>query len=192
MNARRRSIAVPLALAVLALALSCATSKELPKYTDSRTVTATAVVQAIDLNTREVTLRGEDGRVFTFVAGDQVKNLAQVRVGDTVKATYTESIAIEVKRVDGGTPDLSVAATGGSAAPGEKPAGNVARTVTASAVITDIDRTTNRVTLRGPSGNERVVQARDPKNLENVQVGDLVYATYTESLGISVETVPPK
>ena len=192
MNARRRSIAVPLALAVLALALSCATSKELPKYTDSRTVTATAVVQAIDLNTREVTLRGEDGRVFTFVAGDQVKNLAQVRVGDTVKATYTESIAIEVKRVDGGTPDLSVAATGGSAAPGEKPAGNVARTVTASAVITDIDRTTNRVTLRGPSGNERVVQARDPKNLENVQVGDLGYATYTESLGISVETVPPK
>ncbi|HET6984928.1 MAG TPA: hypothetical protein VFI53_22475 [Myxococcaceae bacterium] len=191
MNARRLSITVPLALAVLALALSCASSKELPKYTDSRTVTATAVVQAIDLNTREVTLRGEDGRVFTFIAGDQVKNLPQVRVGDTVKATYTESIAIEVKRVDGGTPDLSVAATGGSAAPGEKPAGNVARTVTASAVITDIDRTTNRVTLRGPSGNERVVQARDPKNLENVQVGDLVYATYTESLGISVEAVLP-
>ena len=191
MNARRRSITVPLALAVLALAISCATSKELPKFTDSRTVTATAVVQAIDLNTREVTLRGEDGRVFTFIAGDQVKNLPQVRVGDTVKATYTESIAIEVKRVDGGTPDLSVAATGGSAAPGERPAGNVARTVTVSAVIVAIDRTTNRVTLRGPSGNERVVQARDPKNLDNVQVGDLVSATYTESLGISVEAVPP-
>ena len=191
MKARRRSITVPLALAVLALALSCATSKELPKYTDSRTVTATAVVQAIDLNTREVTLRGEDGGVFTFVASDEVKNLSQVRVGDSVRATYTESIAIEVKRVDGGTPDLSVAATGGSAAPGEKPAGNVARTVTASAVIVAIDRTTNRVTLRGPSGNERVVQARDPKNLESVQVGDMVYATYTESLGISVEVVPP-
>jgi Cu/Ag efflux protein CusF len=191
MKARRRSNTVPLALAVLALALSCATSKELPKYTDSRTVTATAVVQAIDLNTREVTLRGEDGRLFTFIAGDQVKNLPQVRVGDSVKVAYTESIAIEVKRVDGGTPDLSVAASGGSAAPGEKPAGNVARTVTASAVIVAIDRTTNRVTLRGPSGNERVVQARDPKNLDNVQVGDLVYATYTESLGLSVEEVPP-
>lgn len=191
MNSRRRSIAIPLALAVLALALSCATSKELPKYTDSRTVTATAVVQAIDLNTREVTLRSEDGRVFTFVAGDEVKNLPQVRVGDTVKATYTESIAIEVKRVDGGTPDLSVSAAGGSAAAGEKPAANVARTVTASAVIVAIDRTTNRVTLRGPSGNERVVQARDPKNLEAVQVGDMVYATYTESVGISVEPVTP-
>jgi Cu/Ag efflux protein CusF len=191
MNARRRSVSIPLALTGLALALSCATSKELPKYADSQTVSATAVVQAIDLNTREVTLKGENGRVFTFVAGDQVKNLSQVHVGDTVKATYTESIAIEVKRVEGGTPDLSVAATGGSAAPGEKPAGNVARTVTASAVITGIDRTTNRVTLRGPSGNERVVQVRDPKNLDNVQVGDMVYATYTESLGIAVEQVAP-
>ena len=191
MGTRRRSIASPFVVTALALALSCATSKELPKYTDSQTVTATAVVQAIDQNTREVTLKGEDGRVFTFVAGDQVKNLSQVRVGDTVKVAYTESIAIEVKRVDGGTPDLSVAATGGSAAPGEKPAGNVARTVTASAVIVGIDRTTNRVTLRGPSGNERLVQVKDPKNLDNVQVGDMVYATYTESLGISVEEVAP-
>ncbi|HET9156128.1 MAG TPA: hypothetical protein VFN91_05635 [Myxococcaceae bacterium] len=191
MNARRRSIAIPLVVAAFALALSCATSKELPKYTDSQTVTATAVVQAIDQNTREVTLKGEDGRAFTFIAGDQVKNLSQVRVGDTVKVAYTESIAIEVRRVDGGTPDLTVAATGGSAAPGEKPAGNVARTVTASATIVAIDRTTNRVTLRGPSGSDRVVQVRDPKNLDNVQVGDMVYATYTESLGISVEEVAP-
>jgi Cu/Ag efflux protein CusF len=191
MNARHRSIAIPLVVAALALALSCATSKELPKYTDSQTVTATAVVQAIDQNTREVTLKGEDGRVFTFIAGDQVKNLSQVRVGDTVKVAYTESIAIEVRRVDGGTPDLTVAATGASAAPGEKPAGNVARTVTASAAIVAIDRTTNRVTLRGPSGNDRVVQVKDPKNLDNVQVGDMVYATYTESLGVSVEQVAP-
>ena len=191
MNARRRSMTIPFVLAALALALSCATSKELPKYTDTQTATATAVVQAIDLNTRQVTLKGQDGKAFTFVAGDEVRNLSQVRVGDTVKVTYTESIAIEVKRVDGGTPDVKAAATAERAAPGEKPAGSVARTVTASAVIVAIDRTTNRVTLSGPSGNERVVQVKDPKNLENVQVGDMVYATYTESLGLSIEEVAP-
>jgi len=190
-NARRRSMTIPFVLAALALALSCATSKELPKYTDTQTATATAVVQAIDLNTRQVTLKGQDGKAFTFVAGDEVRNLSQVRVGDTVKVTYTESIAIEVKRVDGGTPDVKAAATAERAAPGEKPAGSVARTVTASAVIVAIDRTTSRVTLRGPSGNDRVVQVKDPKNLENVQVGDMVYATYTESLGISIEEVAP-
>jgi hypothetical protein len=64
--------------------------------------------------------------------------------------------------------------------------------VTASAVIVAIDRSTNRVTLRGPSGNERVVQVQDPKNLENVQVGDMVYATYTQALGLSVEPVAGK
>ena len=191
MNARRRSMTIPFVLAALALALSCATSKELPKYTDTQTATATAVVQAIDLNTRQVTLKGQDGKAFTFVAGDEVRNLSQVRVGDTVKVTYTESIAIEVKRVDGGSPDITAAATAERAAPGEKPAGSVARTVTASAVIVAIDRTTNRVTLSGPSGNERVVQVKDPKNLENVQVGDMVYATYTESLGLSIEEVAP-
>ena len=191
MNARRRSMTIPFVLAALALALSCATSKELPKYTDTQTATATAVVQAIDLNTRQVTLKGQDGKAFTFVAGDEVRNLSQVRVGDTVKVTYTESIAIEVKRVDGGTPDVKAAATAERAAPGEKPAGSVARTVTASAVIVAIDRTTSRVTLRGPSGNDRVVQVKDPKNLEAVQVGDMVYATYTESLGISIEEVAP-
>jgi len=68
----------------------------------------------------------------------------------------------------------------------------VARTVTASATIVAIDRTANQVTLRGPSGNERVVQVRDPKNLDNVQVGDMVYATYTESIGVSVEEVAPR
>jgi hypothetical protein len=35
------------------------------------------------------------------------------------------------------------------------------------------------------------VQVKDPKNLENVQVGDMVYATYTESLGLAVEPVAP-
>src|SRR5262249_10999739 len=173
------------------LAISCATSKELPKYTGTQTATATAVVQAIDLNTREVTLKREDGQVFSFVAGDEVRNLSQVRVGDTVKVTYTVSVAIEVKRVDGGSPDLSAVGSVERAAPGEKPAGTVARTVTASAVILAIDRTTNRVTLRGPAGNERVVQVQDPKNLENVQVGDMVYATYTESLGVSIDEVAP-
>lgn len=189
MNARRPSMTVSSVVTLLVLALSCATSKELPKREETRTVTGTAVVQAIDQNTREVTLKGENGNVISFVAGDQVNNLSQVRVGDTVKIAYTESLALEVRRVDGGSPDLSATTNAQQAAPGEKPAGTVGTTVTASAAIVAIDRTNNTVTLRGPSGNTRVVQVRDPKNLENVQVGDLVFATYTQSLGLSIEPV---
>jgi Cu/Ag efflux protein CusF len=180
----------------LALALGCATSKEgqagaLPSYEEARTETATAVVKAIDQKTRRVTLLEQDGTTLTFVAGPAVRNLPQVQVGDTVKVTYTASIAIQVKRADGTAPDVQAAAEVTRAPQGEMPAGAIAGVVTASATIVAIDRTTNRVTLRGPEGNFRLVQAKDPKNLENVQVGDMVYATYTESLGISVERIPP-
>ena len=50
-----------------------------------------------------------------------------------------------------------------------------------------IDRNTNRVTLRGPGGDDIVVQARDPKNVAAVSPGDLVELTYTEAVAISVE-----
>jgi len=180
----------------LALALGCASSKkeqqsaQLPSYRDSRTVTAMAVVQAIDLQTRKVTLKGEDGKPFSFIAGKDVRNLPQVQVGDTVKVTYTESLAIEVKREEGGTPTVSESAGVTRSEPGQKPGGTASSTVTVSAVITDIDRASSHVTLKGPEGNYRVVEVKDPKNLENVQVGDMVHATYTESIGISVEKVP--
>jgi len=174
----------------LALALACATSKPLPTYRDTRTETATAVVQAVDLQTRKVTLRGDDGRDFSFIAGADVRNLPQVQVGDTVKVTYTESIAIDVKRADGSAPTRSESAEATRAEPGQKPGGTAKSTVTVSAVITAIDRASNRVTLKGPEGTYRVVEVKDPKKLENVQEGDMVRTTYTESIGIAVEKVP--
>ena len=182
---------------VLAVALACATSKPkqaaapLPTYRDTRTETSTAVVQAINLETRRVTLRGEDGKDFSFIASEEVRNLPQVQVGDTVKVTYTESLAIDVKREEG-TPTMTESTGSSSTEQGEKPGGTASETVTLSAVITDIDRASNpnRVTLKGPEGNYKVVEVKDPKKLENVQVGDMVHATYTESIGVAVEKVP--
>jgi hypothetical protein len=179
----------PILVAAVALALGCASKEKLPSYKESQTATATAVVQAIDLQTREVTLMDQDGKTFSFVASDEVRNLPQVKVGDTVKVTYTESIAIDVKRGEDTAPAASAGTSVESAPAGAKPGGTVAGTVTVSARIVALDRQTSHVTLQGPQGNFRVVQVKDPKKLENVQVGDMVYATYTESVGISVEPV---
>jgi Cu/Ag efflux protein CusF len=181
-----------------ALGHGCATSKEqapppkeqaLPSIDRSKTVTATATVKKIDLVTREVTLVGDDGNPFTFVAGPDVRNLDQVRPGDTVKVTYTKSLAVSVKRGDGSAPDAAAASAVERSQPGEKPGGAAGAVVVASAKIVAIDRATNRVTLVGPEGNYHVLEVQDPKNLENVQVGDMVYATYTESIGVSVEPI---
>jgi Cu/Ag efflux protein CusF len=177
-----------------ALAAGCATatgSGPLPTYSETRTEKATATVTAIDQVTRQVTLKAEDGQVFDFVAGDQVRNLAQVQVGDQVVVEYTESIALEVRRPDGSRPEMNVTATASAAKPGETPAGSLGKEVTISASIEAIDRTSLRVTLRGPQGNLRILQVKDPKKLENVKVGDMVFVTYTQALGISVEKVAP-
>jgi hypothetical protein len=179
-------------VAATLLGQGCATSKKeqaLPSVQESNTVTATATVQSVDLQTRRVTLIGKGGKAYTFIAGPEVRNLDRVAVGDTVKVKYTESLALAVKRSDGAKPELSGSESVERAKPGQKPGGVATTVVAVSAKIVDIDRTANRVTLVGPEGNERVLLVQDPKNLEGVQVGDMVHATYTESVGISVEPV---
>lgn len=56
-----------------------------PSVTKERIVNATATVEAIDLAKRVVTLKGPKGNLFDITAGDEVRNLAQVKVGDLVK-----------------------------------------------------------------------------------------------------------
>ncbi|HEY6458401.1 MAG TPA: hypothetical protein VIY90_24240, partial [Steroidobacteraceae bacterium] len=59
---------------------------------ESHTITARTQVKAIDLAKREVTLVGPQGNVLVVHAGDAVRNLDKVKVGDTVVATYYASV----------------------------------------------------------------------------------------------------
>lgn len=149
------------------------------------TVEATATVVSIDHETREVVLRGADGQEYSFIAGDQVRNLAQVKTGDIVTTTYTEAVAYELR--PGGEANAAEAIAMGRAAEGEMPAGMVAREVVLTVEIVAIDRETPTVTFRGPQGNTKTVLVRHPEKLEGVSVGDTVDITYTEALAIRVD-----
>lgn len=153
--------------------------------------TVTATVMKIDQKTREVTLKTADGQETSFVAGDEVKNLAQVKVGDKVTVKYAEAFVYEVKK--GGkalAPTTTVA--GGAAEPGQKPEGAVARQVKVTVLITAIDTKAPSVTFKGPGGNTRTIKVLHPEKLEGVKVGDTVEITYTEALAIKVEEAPKK
>jgi ribosomal 50S subunit-recycling heat shock protein len=154
------------------------------------TVTVTATVTAINHKTRSVTLKGADGKSVTFTVGDSVKNLAQVKKGDQVTATYYESLAYDVMPAGSGQRGVAMAEAAGSAQPGEKPAGMGARAITVTAKIKAIDKKQQTVTLKGPQGKMRTVKVKNPANLEKVKVGDLVQITYTEALAIAVEEAP--
>jgi hypothetical protein len=149
-------------------------------------VTAKATVMKVDQKTREVTVKTEDGKEHSFIAGDHVKNLAQVKKGDIITVTYTEALAYEVKKHDAAS-GVSTTQAVASAKPGEKPAGVVAQQTTVTVKIIGIDPKVPTVTFMGPKGNTKTITVKDPKKLEGVKVGDLVDLTYTEAIAVEVD-----
>jgi len=154
----------------------------------SETVTATVV--NVNQKTREVTVKTENGKEYSFIAGDHVKNLSQVKKGDIITAVYTEAIAYEVKKHGAAGVQTTTAAKG--AEPGAKPAGVVAQQTTVTVLITAIDPKVPTVTFMGPKGNTKTIKVRDPEKLNGVKVGDRVDITYTEALAVKVEEAPKK
>ena len=155
-----------------------------------QTTTVTATVQAVDQDTRVVTLIGHDGKQFTVRAGDEVRNLAQVRHGDHVTIVFYEAVAYEVKKKGTAKPDAAAATEVARAPIGQRPAAGAAHVVTVTATIKSIDRKTNTVELRGPKGRVVPIKVKDPSRLEGVKVGDLVEITYTDAVAISVNPAP--
>jgi hypothetical protein len=151
-----------------------------------------ATVTKIDYKTREVTLRTQDGKEHTIVADSAVRNLAQVKTGDVVTATYAEALAYEVMKKGAKAPGMEQVVGGGRAEPGTKPAGAIGQQTTVTVTVTAIDRSVPSVTFTGPKGNSRTIKVRHPEKLDGVNVGDLVDITYTEALAITVDPAPKK
>lgn len=60
------------------------------------TVEVTATVEAIDYKTREVKLKGPEGKTYSVKAGQDVKRFNEIKQGDTVVARLTEAVSIKV------------------------------------------------------------------------------------------------
>jgi hypothetical protein len=159
--------------------------------TVERTSEVTATVVATDVPGRLVTLRGPEGNVFTVQAGEEVRNLPQVEVGDRVAVRYYEAIAAEMAKPG---QEASASATAMRAPAGAKPGAGLAEEVTATVEITDLDAATHTVSFTGPDGLAQTVTVQDPEMrrfVETLEVGDEVAVTYTEALAISVEPASP-
>jgi Cu/Ag efflux protein CusF len=148
-------------------------------------VKLTATITAIDAATRAVTLKGPQGRELTVTAGPEVKNFAQMKVGDSVDVEYLEAVTLELKKGGGLVVARTEQAAAGAAKPGERPAGVAGRQVTIVADVVNVDPATQTVTLRGP---QRTVELRlrDPEQFKRVAKGDQVEATFTEAVAVAV------
>ena len=153
----------------------------------SQTVTLTAMVEAINHETREVTLRGPEGNTVSFVASEEARNLDQVKVGDIVMAEYEQSMSIEVFANDGTEPGAGELTAAGRSEKGEMPAMAAIDALVVTATVEEINLEANTFKLKGPSGEIKEYTARDPENLKKAEVGDIVVITYTEAIALSVE-----
>jgi len=200
---RRAAAATALAAALVFLIVSAGCTKDQkeptaaaaaseksanPAYFAQQKRSMTATVEAIDPATRRVTLRGPEGNALSFQAGEDVRNLDQVKVGDRVAVEYYESLAVNVQPPGEPVNDVRIATDRAEA--GAKPGGMAAQHVTITAVVEKLDKKNATVTLRGPEGNVRTIRVRDPRKLDKVKVGDRVVVTYTEMLAVSVTPAP--
>jgi hypothetical protein len=143
-------------------------------------------VTAIDKVKRTVTVKGPRGKTKTLTVGKEARNFDQVKVGDMVTLTYMEALTVSLEKAAGAKPGTSVTEELKRAEPGEKPGGQLTTQTTVVGTVTAVDAKTHMVTVRGPEGNEVDLKVQDPAKLKNLKKGDLVKATYTEALAISV------
>jgi len=162
--------------------------KPVPAMILGGAIKSEAEVIAIDLKTRKVTLKGEDGAVQEIVVGKDARNLPQVKVGDRVVIEYDQILAIKLKK-GAGLRTTEEREGGARAALGEKPGAVMVKETHFVADIIAIDAKKGIVTIKGAKGRIFDLKVKDKKNLAGVVVGDQVEGIYEQVLSLLV--LPP-
>jgi hypothetical protein len=160
-------------------------TKNRPGGLEGKLVVITAKVKAINKKNRVVTLQSPDGKLAKVKCGPEVRNFAQIRVGDEVKTSLLETVELFVTGKD--EPAAERVTEVGRAPLGSKPGFAAIDAVEVKASVVTIDYQTREVTLKGPEGKVIKVKAgAEVKRLNEVKVGDSVVARLTRAVSIEV------
>ncbi len=153
-------------------------------------MTAVGIVQSVDLKNRLVSIKNEEGKIFTVHAGPEVQNLAQIGPGSVVKVEYHEALAMALDKVQSGginvrEDTVSVGRTPAGALPGA----TIEDSVKMLGTILAIDTAKRTVLIQGAI---RQVSLKIPANmdLKDLKVGDQVVAHYVQELGVAIGPAP--
>ena len=155
------------------------------KTVTSQMRTETAVIEAIEAQSRSVTIRKPDGTVVTTVAGPDVKRFDEIKVGDKVNARYYENVVVRLKQP--GEKEVDSRVTGTTGSDQVLPGGTKAKQLTMTATIAAIDMDAPSVTFTGPNGWKYLSKVQDTAALAKVKVGDKVEIVWTEAVLVSLE-----
>jgi hypothetical protein len=171
------------AMAAAMLGGATVTAQPPKSITDSVTVTAT--IEAIDKTNRLVTLKRQNGKLVTVEVDTAVHRFDQLKVGDVIRATYYESIAINVRKPGDPVPKAYDTAYG--KLPGDKPGAKEMVKETITVTVLAIDKPNKSVTVRRKDGSELSMRVNDVRYLDVVKPGDTVDITYARGLLLKAE-----
>ena len=150
----------------------------------TKVVTVTATIEAIDKANRVVTLKGPEVNSVDVKAPDQMEGFNSLKVGDQVTASYFSAVMIRARKpgdpASTGEPATTVRRT--ERTPGSETRQERTFTVTVEAV----DPKAPSLRVKGPQGRVVPLLVSDPKQVQNLKAGDTVDLTYYESLLIKI------
>ena len=183
-----RTTALTGALAGLAVLLVSTPVRAQTKTLEGDAVVKTVTVEAIEQNSRTLTVKGDKGIYETLSAGPELTRFSELKVGDKIRVHYYENVVVRVKKPGEAAVDVdSAALTKGQ---GSRPAGTAATQRTITVTITEMDAKKGTVTVKGPNGYNYSRKVEDKKALSKLKVGDQLDMTWTDALLVSVD--PPK
>jgi hypothetical protein len=160
--------------------------------TDNRYQLYEGEVLKTDPKTRTITFKNKEGE-SKFVAGPEITNFAQIKVGDRVNVTYETAVAIElIKTKSTGIRSKVETSSVTNSKPNEKPSELIANTTTIIADIVGVDRDKKLVSVKGPSGKVTTVTVKNPALLADVAVGEQVKVVYFDAMAASITTPKKK
>ena len=149
------------------------------------TATATVTIDSIDSTQRKITFRRPDGTFGTYRAGPEVVNFDQLKPGDEVVVTVTESCALFVAK-GGPPPGVAGETVIARARKGATPGGMALGTLDYNAMIMDVDPLTRKVLLKYGPDEARSVNVGPSVDLSKLAIGDDVMVRATEAMAITV------
>lgn len=192
--ARVRRFALPGVLLVLG---ACATGQpEAAPPTSAKPAeisnefTAAAQVVAVAPAERRVTLRREDGSQFEVVCGESVRNFAQIKVGNTLRVRYRETLAASLCEPGARIDEVQGAILAARARPGEKPGAGAGAAISLRVKIESIDLAREIVTFSLGSGELVARRIQTPQGREfirGLKIGDIVQLDVTSALALTIE-----
>lgn len=155
---------------------------------ESKPVTLTATIEAIDKVNRTVTLKGPKRNSIEVKAPDQMEGFDRLKVGDLVSATYFEAVAVHVRKPGEPAPSLDPTTT--VRRKDRTPGWETRRERTFTVTIDAIDMQAPAIRVEGAQGRALTLTVRDSTRLQSLKVGDTVDVTYYESLLVKVARAP--